>query len=173
MRCITIAWSYLKSRSVRFASSRRHDSLPEDPGVTGYNDITPRGGVAWDLFGTGKTSVKLNYGKYLQAAQNGCRGCVKRTSEPTVTRAWTDVDSDFVPDCDLANPLAQNGDNRLIDSCAQISDLAGHRAVHERSRSEARERVGRASGRLADRRIDPASSCLRACQPSSDTPAAG
>jgi hypothetical protein len=30
----------------------------ETPGVTGYNDITPRAGLAWDLFGTGKTSAE-------------------------------------------------------------------------------------------------------------------
>jgi len=29
----------------------------ETPGVTGYNDITPRLGLAWDLFGTGRTSL--------------------------------------------------------------------------------------------------------------------
>ena len=28
-------------------------------------------GLAWDVFGTGKTSVKINAGKYLQAAQTG------------------------------------------------------------------------------------------------------
>jgi hypothetical protein len=37
----------------------------------------------------------------------------------TVTRNWTDTDNDFIPDCDLSNPLANNGG----DACAQISDL--------------------------------------------------
>ena len=79
-------------------------------------------GLAWDLFGTGKTSVKLNVGKYLQAAQNGLAYAALRPSgrlTTTVTRAWTDADGDFVPDCDLPNPLANNGG----DPCAQISDL--------------------------------------------------
>ena len=93
--------------------------------MTGYNDITPRGGVAWDLFGTGKTSVKLNWQSISRRTERAVVArFAERTSDPATTRAWTDADSDFVPDCDLANPLAQSGDNRLIDSCAQISDLA-------------------------------------------------
>src|SRR4030095_4446742 len=44
-------------------------SAPAD-GVS-YNDITPRWALAWDLFGTGKTSIKWNMGKYLQAAGFG------------------------------------------------------------------------------------------------------
>jgi hypothetical protein len=91
-------------------------------GVTGYNDLSPRGGVAWDLFGTGKTSVKVNFGKYLQAAQNGLAyGQLRPTSRlaTTVTRTWTDRDGDFNADCDLSNPLLQDG----VDYCSQISDL--------------------------------------------------
>ena len=37
-------------------------TYPETQGVHSYNDITPRVGVAWDLFGTGKTSIKVNAG---------------------------------------------------------------------------------------------------------------
>ena len=45
-------------------------TFPKTDGVTGYNDITPRGGCAYDLFGNGKTSLKVNVGKYLQSANN-------------------------------------------------------------------------------------------------------
>src|SRR5262249_32049013 len=38
----------------------------------------------------------------------------------TVTRSWTDTNGDFNPNCDLSNPLANNGG----DACGQISDLA-------------------------------------------------
>ena len=44
--------------------------FPETPGVTGYKDISPRGGVAYDLFGNGKTAVKVNFGKYLEPTSN-------------------------------------------------------------------------------------------------------
>ena len=41
------------------------------PRACSYNDITPRWGVAWDVFGNGKTSVKWNMGKYLTGRESG------------------------------------------------------------------------------------------------------
>ena len=46
-------------------------SYPETEGVRGYKDLTPRFGVAYDLFGNAKTAVKFNMGKYLEATSNG------------------------------------------------------------------------------------------------------
>ena len=46
------------------------DHLPRTVSVAGYNDITPRMGAAYDVFGNGKTAIKVNLGKYLQAATN-------------------------------------------------------------------------------------------------------
>ena len=42
-------------------------SFPETKGVDAYKDLTPRGGVAIDLFGDGKTALKFNFGRYLEA----------------------------------------------------------------------------------------------------------
>src|SRR5215472_1318 len=39
--------------------------------VSGYKDITPRAGVAWDVRGDSRTSVKVSVGKYLEAASSG------------------------------------------------------------------------------------------------------
>ena len=97
-------------------------TYPKTEGVTGYNDISPRGGLAWDVMGNGKTSLKVNFGKYLQAAQNGLSyGALRPTGRlaTTVTRTWTDRDGDFNPDCELSNPATQDG----VDFCGQISDL--------------------------------------------------
>ena len=39
-------------------------TIPLTPGVDAYNDITPRVGVVYDVFGTGRTALKFNWGTY-------------------------------------------------------------------------------------------------------------
>jgi len=112
----------------------------QQPGVTGYNDITPRMGAAYDVFGTGKTALKVNLGKYLQGASVGNLlsqanpslripgGAGAGFFNPSVSRSWNDANRDFVPQCDLTNPLAQNlvgvaPVDPSIDSCGQITNL--------------------------------------------------
>ncbi len=45
----------------------RNVSFDEVTGVPRWMDVTPRLGVSWDVFGTGKTAVKFSIGKYLEA----------------------------------------------------------------------------------------------------------
>ena len=87
--------------------------------VNGYHDITPRGGVAWDVKGDGKTSVKVSVGKYLEAASSYglyTAGNPVTRLPTSVTRSWNDTNKDYTPNCVLENPLA-NGE------CGQISNL--------------------------------------------------
>ena len=54
-----------RSRRDRRGSCRRR-SRSRDQGVDSYKDITPRMGAAYDVFGNGKTAIKVNIGKYLE-----------------------------------------------------------------------------------------------------------
>jgi hypothetical protein len=46
-------------------------TFPRTPSVDSFNDLTPRFGLAYDMFGTGKTALKFSGGRYLGAATNG------------------------------------------------------------------------------------------------------
>ncbi len=99
-------------------------TLPRADGVTGYHDIAPRLGLAYDLFGNGRTAIKVNLSKYWQYAANdgvyiGTNPA--STFAQTANRAWTD-NGNFTPNCDLQNPLAQ--DNRATggDLCGALDN---------------------------------------------------
>jgi hypothetical protein len=87
-------------------------TFPRTEGVRGYNDLTPRMGASYDIFGTGKTAVKVSISQYLQAPFNGDVYTINNpavTLVQTTTRGWTDANRDFVADCDFMNPAA-NGE---------------------------------------------------------------
>jgi hypothetical protein len=88
--------------------------LPQATSVSGYNDITPRVGLAYDVFGNGKTAVKFNWGMYLQEASNGGNYNLNNVSAQlnnnayggSGVRSWNDVNKNFAVDCDItiSNP---------------------------------------------------------------------
>ena len=98
--------------------------FPETPGVDAYKDISPRGGLAYDLFGNGKTAVKVNFGKYLEPTSNNNNYILSNpiTRIATTTqRSWTDSNNNFSPDCDLRSPAAQNLSASGGDICGAMS----------------------------------------------------
>jgi hypothetical protein len=83
-----------------------------------WRDISPRVGVAYDMFGTGKTALRFNIGKYMDAITATNNDLDMNPLVSTVvstTRGWTDADRDFVPDCNLNDPAA-NGECARMDN---------------------------------------------------------
>ncbi|PYR30644.1 MAG: hypothetical protein DMF90_27175, partial [Acidobacteria bacterium] len=83
-------------------------------------DLTPRLGAAYDLFGTGRTALKVAANKYLYAP-GPLTGNPATTIISSANRSWNDLpgvatrvtgvlgNGNFIPDCDLTNP-ASNGE---------------------------------------------------------------
>jgi hypothetical protein len=100
-----------------------------------YKDISPRGGLAWDLRGNGKTAIKINTGRYEDPASNlnnnysisnpiariatsATRNFVAPAGGATVANIMTvPVGVDKIPNCNFTNNAA-NG------SCAASSQAA-------------------------------------------------
>ncbi|MEQ1574360.1 MAG: TonB-dependent receptor [Vicinamibacterales bacterium] len=94
-----------------------------------WKDLSPRLGVAYDLFGNGRTAVKASLNRYMGAF--GLQGVFGDGSNPilrisnNVTRSWNDSfypagdprNGNYVPDCDLRSP-AGNAE------CGPMSDQA-------------------------------------------------
>lgn len=98
-----------------------------------YHDITPRFGAAYDVFGNGKTALKVNIGKYLVAADGssitgGLLNPLSRVST-TANRTWTDANGNFHPDCNLLDPQAQDLRASGGDFCGLTSNLNFGRPV--------------------------------------------
>ncbi len=100
----------------------RNVRLPKTLGVNWWKDVSPKSGAVYDLFGNGKTALKVSLNKYLQTGGDG--GPFGLALAPanlivqTTTRNWTDANGNFVPDCDLTNPAVQDNRAGGGDLCA-------------------------------------------------------
>jgi hypothetical protein len=111
----------------------RDYTVPRQENIA-WRDITPKLGVTYDLFGTGKTALKASANKYLQNGGGGFGtdttilggGQASNTLITSTTRSWTDTNRNFIPDCDLINTAA-NGE------CGAMANANFGKAVPSRT----------------------------------------
>ena len=129
------AWSFSPGEGGGTGDTSRFNAAPisfaRTPGVAAFNDLTPRIGVAYDVFGNGKTAIKFNLGHYLSPATNDGRYTLNNPASvlnattnigrivTSVDRNWTDTNGNYVVDCDILNPAAQSGGGG--DTCGAIT----------------------------------------------------
>ena len=79
--------------------------------VPNWKDISPRLGASYDLFGDGRSALKLSGGRYVGKMGTSItqQSNPIQTSINSALRSWNDANGDFVPDCDLAN-FGANGE---------------------------------------------------------------
>ena len=93
----------------RFLPARTFPAIENAPN---WRDVSPRVGVAYDVFGNGRTAIKGMFGRYVQSMGVG----ITEQMNPQLslvlnaTRAWNDANGNYVPDCDLTPTTGANGE---------------------------------------------------------------
>ena len=128
--------------------TRPSDSYEGRKNVPNWKDINPRFGVAYDLFGNGKTALKGSFvrGVLVEALGTAIANDPATTVAASTDRTWTDLDRDFIPDCDLTNPLAQGPATGAIDLCGvEPESRVRQLGPGDREQSGAAERLAQAA----------------------------
>jgi len=89
----------------KFVPERRFEPLKNIPN---YQNLSPRLGVAYDVFGNGKTALKASLGRYPDIIRTASGNPASNLTR-TTTRTWNDANRNYVPDCELRNPVS-NGE---------------------------------------------------------------
>jgi hypothetical protein len=104
------AWSFTPADHNGTELTSRFNAAPitfeRTTGVDSFNDITPRFGAAYDLFGNGTTAVKFSLGHYLDSATNDSEYTSNSPAARivrTAMRNWQDANGNKVIDCDIMN----------------------------------------------------------------------
>jgi hypothetical protein len=101
-------------------------SFPAVSDIPNWNDINPRLGVAYNIFGDGRTVLKASFGRFLPLeTTNG----VAATANPSAaivtsaTRTWRDANGDYIPQDAELGPLNPNTFGQSIINTKYADDV--------------------------------------------------
>ena len=96
-----------------WAPTRRWDAIPN---AANWTDLSPRIGVAHDLFGDGRTALKGSVSRYLRVDTIGMSASRNpvNASVTSATRSWRDLNGDFFPDEDELGPYSNANFGRSV-----------------------------------------------------------
>ncbi len=89
-----------------------------------WKDFSPKMAGVYDLFGDSHTALKVSLNRYLSLQGAGGPGNPSGQLVNTASRAWTDANNNFAPDCDLLNPLLQDLRTSGGDLCGAFTGPA-------------------------------------------------
>ena len=90
-------------------------SFPAMTNVPNYKDLAPRLGLAYDVFGNGKTAAKVTLSRYIVPNTVAVARQLNpfNTSVNTATRPWTDANADGIPQVSELGALSNNAFGQL------------------------------------------------------------
>jgi hypothetical protein len=94
-----LRWDYVRQHVIgepaqtgRFENSVAYDNIY----LPNWTSVSPRLALVYDLFGTGKTAVRVGFNRYETAVTTGFAQIYNPTALTTQTLAWTDINGDDI-----------------------------------------------------------------------------
>lgn len=91
-----------------------------------WNDLNPRVGIAYDLFGNGRTALKASFARYVTFLGNaGVMLDINPVSRMvlTATRTWNDANQDYVPQESELGPLSNSQFGTVVPGTTYADDV--------------------------------------------------